>query len=814
MLLANTRLPHWSLIAVGGLLVAAGAALMLSEDAEAGHYRGGSLWYEPTGERNEVVVHGAGHFTKDWGAWSPEVGSTVANGIFRMDWGDGSAPTDFDLEVLFTDESEDWWVGRIVEAGTADPGLVHKYPSPDDHGDPWKLRTFESNCRAGKSAGYEHINNYCTRFQLEASVDLVDDPGGSPRIYVPPIWACDPGSVCRVPLADPHDPEGDPAHLRYATSMEASGRSNEFVNPGLPGRSDAPSVGGRCCGQTGAGGFDGDWWRFNVTESRWEWDTRTTMMSQNDKTLYTVAVMAEGKAAKAPAEWMVELAVTDPPVWAAPQTPCRPDAHPLAAEPGRPVSYTVRAVHFNRTKPIDVFVSPVDPLPAGAELTWSTPQPNPEEVEGTVTWTPPADAQPGELVTTVFYGHIGSHYAWPCAVQTIISPPAPRADFACTDLGSQDAGRYGQMRLLDRTELPELDYRGYGVQRSWQFNDQSGYQDVRSGSDPSNSDERNVWQAPEYFTGRQKEWRVALEVVDPWGQKSKVVHMCQTYWNHAPVLQEIGDQHVQVGDALDLDVLAWDPDAGDRLRYEHDLNRTLPWDAKVQDFGTRFHWTPDTGDGGLYRDNRFTVTDGERTASETVAIRVQEGTAGGGRADRLDGDGDGVPTAQDNCPHTPNADQRDLDKDETGDACDPDIDGDGVGQFDAAGGRLDNCPYLFNPDQEDDNGDGVGDACQGDFDTDGAADAHDVCPTVHDPDQATTAGVGDACREEGALASAPEGVRQAVAEAQEPVGHEEVHGGAPEDTGVKVLVSVALGAVTVFLAAGFVGVAVLARRPR
>jgi len=58
-----------------------------------------------------------------------------------------------------------------------------------------------------------------------------------------------------------------------------------------------------------------------------------------------------------------------------------------------------------------------------------------------------------------------------------------------------------------------------------------------------------------------------------------------------------------------------------------------------------------------------------------------------------DGDGDGVPTCDDNCPEVPNPGQGDQDNDGVGDACD-------------------NCALLANPDQADCDQDGVGDICE------------------------------------------------------------------------------------------------------
>ena len=89
----------------------------------------------------------------------------------------------------------------------------------------------------------------------------------------------------------------------------------------------------------------------------------------------------------------------------------------------------------------------------------------------------------------------------------------------------------------------------------------------------------------------------------------------------------------------------------------------------------------------------------------------------------------------DNCPYVVNADQLDTDEDGSGDDCDDDKDNDGIVNTD------DNCPIVFNPYQEDSDSNGVGNLCENDCDGDGIMDDEDVCPCNKNIDKTNFRGI-------------------------------------------------------------------------
>jgi len=166
--------------------------------------------------------------------------------------------------------------------------------------------------------------------------------------------------------------------------------------------------------------------------------------------------------------------------------------------------------------------------------------------------------------------------------------------------------------------------------------------------------------------------------------------------NQPPVLAAIGNQSLNEGDSLSVNLSASNPD-NDNQSFSV---TGLPGFASLTDHdndSATLDINPQTGDIGTYSVT-VTITDDSlpnQQDFETFNIIVSVANP--------DSDGDGIPDSSDNCPDDHNPLQENNDGDSDGDACDNDDDNDGLSDTD------EETIYFTNPLLADSDGDNLTD---------------------------------------------------------------------------------------------------------
>lgn len=403
------------------LVVLAAAAVLVSlPDAQASHYRGGTMYAIPTTNANEVRFEGYMAYRLD-SVGSPPVG-TIYSDWASLDFGDSTSVQVY-MESQVVNTLQNWVVGRLVMSDGSP--ILHTYSSPTNGGQPWQA-SVQSCCRLGNpditNPDNHHINNPDASWRLETTV-VLGPPADSPPIpLVPPIAACLINSLCALPILHSDADPGDVLSARFSTGGEATGGSFNQPGPAFGGTGACPSPvtmaslppGQLCIGNMTL------YWHTDLTAIPFATPYYTPEPPQ--RSYYSVQLMLQDHVEnvtfpvkeKVPIDFFIRLTNLPPPRWLDP-SPC--NANPsfaghehLKVFKGTTLNFQLRAqADATGTLVADPARAPVTFLPFGTLPTGfvlgAASGGNPGSMP--VTYTPPAAIPVGSTVSVPFLAQDG-----------------------------------------------------------------------------------------------------------------------------------------------------------------------------------------------------------------------------------------------------------------------------------------------------------------------------------------------------------------------------------------------------------------------
>jgi uncharacterized repeat protein (TIGR01451 family) len=327
-------------------------AWLLVPESSATHFRFGTLNWQPTDTRGEVVFQLVNSFRRDGyaGTFSdggPQIGDVITEivGATTFFFGDGQTTSTLQYRVTAFSAEENWIVGEALQPGTTLAGLRHTYAGAG----PYVNVGINSCCRLST------LNNrFEDNYILDGRVTPLDGNRSAVTALVP-IVSVGSSSAATFQVAAT-DPDGDRLRWRLSTSAEAGGGAHP------PGMTVDPNTG----------------W---VTWNNIGLDTVNFWTAQ----VIVEDLDGNGRVkSKTPIDFLLQI--TGDPPGSAPICTVSPPG-PFDVAVNTPISFTVTGTDLDKDAVVTLNSGG---LPNGASTSPSLPTSGPSGVRVTFNWTPTA----------------------------------------------------------------------------------------------------------------------------------------------------------------------------------------------------------------------------------------------------------------------------------------------------------------------------------------------------------------------------------------------------------------------------------------